>query len=1028
MSLSGPFIRRPVATSLSAIGLLLLGLAGYLALPVSSMPVVDLPTIVIRAALPGAGPETMAAAVATPIERQLGVIAGLDELNSINTEGSTTIVAQFALGRDIDSIAHDVQAALNAVAADLPAAMPQPPLYIKANPNVFPILTLALSSDALPPDAVYDWADRLIVQHLTQVPGVAQVEISGADKSALRIQADPQALAARGLTLDDVRVALEQAVVTLPAGSLEGPDRSVVITVTGTVRDAASLRRQIIAWSGGAPIRLGDVATVGTAPGNLKVGSWFNGDRAVLVDIRKEPGANTLATVDRVRASLVQLRAWLPPAIAIHVVADRTRTLRSGIADLQATMVATIALVVVVVGLFLRHGAAPLIPALTIPVTLAGSFAAMYGLGFSLDNLSIMALVIAIGFIVDDTIVMVETVTRLIEQGLPPRQAALRGARQVAFTIVALTAALLAALIPILFMPDLLGRFFREFGLTLAVAITLSAGLSLTLTPSLCARLLKPADGRAPDRPGQGPIARATAAYGRSLDWALARPGLMLGGVGLSVVVVAVLFAAVPKGFLPRQDSGVIRAVTDAPADISFAAMSERQGAVSRILLADPAVAAVTSAVGVGLWNALKTGTLTITLTPLDQRKATAEAVAARLRPRLAALQGIETYLSPVDDFGTGGGSGKTRYQFSIEGADLARLERWTAIIRDRLAGLSVLTDVTAERDQNGLSAHLAIDRATAGRLGVSPRAIDETLYSAFGQRQVATLYGPFSQTRLVLEADPAHRSDPAALARLPVAAGDGRTVPLSVVTILETRPTPVQISHRNQMPSMTIGFNPAAGITLGSAMAAIEATVREAGLPGDLVLRFAGEAKAAARAIDAQLWMLIGAIVAVYLVLGMLYESYAHPLTILSTIPSSGIGALVALMLTGVEFSLVAMIGLILLIGMVMKNAIMMVDFALVAERQLGLEPRAAIALAARRRFRPITMTTLAAVCGALPLAIGLGTGSELRQPLGIAIVGGLLLAQLVTLYTTPVVYLAVDRLRGRGRPRWLAADQPAE
>ncbi|RJF87928.1 acriflavine resistance protein B [Oleomonas cavernae] len=1031
MSISAPFIRRPVATMLLTIGVMLLGAAAYLHLPVSTMPIVDLPTIVVRASLPGASPDTMAAAVATPIERQLGVIAGLTELTSINAVGGTTIVAQFDIARDIDGVARDVQAALDAAASSLPTDLPSPPIYIKANPNVFPVITLALSSDALPASEVYDYADKLLSQRLSQIQGVSRVEISGADKTAIRVQVNPAALASLGLTLEDVRLAIAGATAAGPKGSLDGPDQSITVTGNDQLMTAAEFSRQIIAWRGGAPVRLGDIATVSSAVSNVKVGSWLNGERAVLIEVRKQPGANTIDVVDRVKAALAQVETWLPPAIKVHVVANRTRTIRAGITDLQLTMLLTTALVVMVIALFLRRFWATVIPSVTIPVAIAGTFAVMYVAGYSLDNLSIMALIIAVGFIVDDTIVMIENVVRLIEQGETPLQAALRGARQITFTVISLTVSLLAALIPILFMPDVLGRFFREFGVTLAVAIALSAIISLTLTPMLCGRLLTRQDLQRPEgrigRAIERAIAATTEAYGASLDWALARPRLMLGVVGLTVVVVMVLFAAVPKGFLPKQDTGVIRAVTDAPADISFEAMSERQAAVTRVLLADPAVETVSSFVGVGLWNSLKNGNITINLKPLKQRLP-ADQVIERLRPQLARIQGIDTYLSLVDDFGVGGRAGKARYQYTLQGADIDKLAHWVEIMREKLRALPDLADVSTDQDANGLRAHLDVDRVTAARLGVSPQTIDQILYDAFGQRQIATVYTEFDQFKVVLEVDPRYQTDPTALAQLFVPTASGTPVPLSVVTTQAQGLTPAQINHQGQLPAITIGFNTAPGLPIGSAMALIERTAQEAGLPPDITGSFAGDAKAAADAIATQVWILLGAIVAVYLVLGILYESYAHPLTILSTIPSSGIGALVALMVTGVEFSLIAVIGLILLIGIVKKNAIMMVDFALVAERELGLAPREAIARAARLRFRPITMTTLAAVFGALPLAIGVGAGSEMRQPLGIAIVGGLLLAQVVTIYTTPVVYLAVDKLRGRRRSRWLPMEVPAE
>lgn len=1025
--LSDPFIRRPIATSLVMIGVMLLGLVAYFHLPVASMPVVDLPTIVVRTGLPGASPETMAAAVATPLERQIGTIAGLTELTSINALGGSTIVAQFDVSRDVDGVARDVQAAINAAAATLPADLPAPPFYIKANPNIFPVITLSLASDIMPAAQVYDFADQIILQKISQIPGVSQVSISGADKTAVRVAVDPVRIGALGLDLEDVRAALSALSTLGPKGSFDGPEKSFSIAANDQLHDAAAFRGQIVAWKGSAPIRLGDIATVTDDVSNTKVGSWLDGKRAVLVEVRKRPGANTIEVVDRVHAALAELRPLLPPALDLRVVADRTKVLRAGIFDLQLTMLLSTALVVMVIALFLRRFWATVIPAATIPVAVCATFAVMYLLDYSLDNLSIMALIIAVGFIVDDTIVMVENVFRLMEQGASPLDAARRGARQIAFTVVSLTASLLAALIPILFMPGILGRFFQEFGVTLAVAILASAVISLTLTPTMCAHLLPPggetAKGGRLGEAMERSLARLGDAYGRSLEAALSVPWTMLGIILVAMLLGLGLYGVVPKGFLPKQDTGVIRGITDAPPDISFDAMRARQGDVVRVIITDPAVASVSSSVGVGIFNALNNGSITVNLKPFGERDVSAQDVADRLRPKLARLVGIDTYLSPVDDFGVGGRAGRAAYQYTMLGPDLPRLTRQVERMREAMRALPEITDVSTDQAANGLTARITIDRDGAARLGVSVAAIDTALYNAFGQRQVANIYNEFDQAKVVIEVRADDRDDIDALDRLYVSADDGRQVPLSVVTSRDLGLLPVQINHMGQLLAITIGFNLAPDVALGTAMARIDETARDLRLPADITGLFAGDAKAASDAGSAQLWMLLGAIVAIYLVLGMLYESYAHPLTILSTIPSSGVGALLALLITGTEFSFIAAIALILLIGIVMKNAIMMVDFALVAERELGLAPREAIVHAARQRFRPITMTTMAAVFGALPLAIGVGIGSELRQPLGIAMVGGLIAAQFVTIYTTPVVYVAVDRLRGRRRPRLLPA-----
>ncbi|MEA1671961.1 efflux RND transporter permease subunit [Nitrospirillum sp. BR 11163] len=1015
MGFSSLFIHRPVATGLLAAGLLLLGAVAYRSLPVASVPAVDLPTLYVRADLPGASPETMAATVATPLERQIGVIAGLSELTSVNTVGGTTIVAQFDLTRDVDSAARDVQAAITTAGGMLPSSLPAPPFYVKANPSAFPILTLALTSDTLPGSRVYDYANTVVAQALMEIDGVAQVEISGAEKTAVRVQANPGALAGRGLGLEDVRQALAKATVNLPKGSLDAGDRSFLVAANDQVLDPAAFRDLAIAYREGAPVRLGDVATIQSGTVNNKLASWWNGRPAIIVQVRKRPGADMVATVDRIRAALPRLAAWLPPSVALHVTGDRTRVVRAGIGDLHVTLGLTMTLVVLVIALFLRRLWAVVIPGATIAASVAGTIAVMAATGCGLNNLSLMAITVSIGFLVDDAIVVIENITRLVDQGVPPLTAALRGTRQMTFTVVSITAALLAALIPVAFMDGELGLFFREFGITLCAAIIVSAVVSLSLTPAMCARLLTPSPKR-----GQ-PETWAEAAsrrYGAGLERALRHPRLMLLGVGLSVAATLALFAALPKGLLPSQDTGVIRGVTEAPPDISFAAMRDRQRAVDALLRADPAVESVTSSIGVGLWNAMNTGTLSITLKPPGkrpgEREIATDEVAARLRHALARVPDLAVYLSAVDDFGVGGRMGRARYQYTLRGPRLDDLMAVASQLRDRMRALPELTDVSTDQEANGLQANLAIDRASAARLGVSTEAIDQTLYDAFGQRQVATLFTEFDQFKVVLEAD-TDQTDGHSLMQLRVPSSAGPQVPLSAVTRLGSGYAPLLLNHEGQLPAITLGFNTRDGIAIGQAITAIDAVARSLRLPPGVTAGYAGTAKAANRSNANQGWLLLGAVVAVYLVLGILYESVAHPLTILSTLPSAGLGAFLALWITRTEVSVIAMIGLILLIGIVMKNAIMMVDAALMAERVLGLAPRAAIVRAATLRFRPIVMTTLTAALGALPLALGLGTGAELRQPLGIAVVGGLLLSQGVTLYTTPVVYLAVTRLRGR-------------
>ncbi|HLZ65203.1 MAG TPA: efflux RND transporter permease subunit [Aliidongia sp.] len=1031
MSISEPFVRRPVATVLLAIGLMLLGIVAYRHLAVASLPNVDLPIIRVSASLPGADPETVAASLATPLERQLGTISGLNQITSINTLGSTMIMLQFEISKNVDDAARDVQAAINASVQNLPQDLPRLPTFFKANPAAFPILTLALTSDTLPPGKVYDYADTVVSQKLSQLEGVSEVDINGAEKSAVRVEVDPSALANMKLSLSDISTAIQSANVDGPKGSIQGDDRALMITATDQLFTAEDWGNIVIAWRNGAPVRLKDVAKVNDGVANTKLAGWFGDERGVVVSVRKKPDANTVETVDRIMATLPLLKRWMPPSVEMHVTADRTRMIRAAIADVQFTMLITIALVVLVIALFLRRFWATMIPSVTIPVSLLATFAVMYACRYSLDNLSLMALIVAVGFVVDDAIVMIENITRLIEEGHPPVEAAIRGSKQMGFTIVSITISLIAALIPILFMPGIFGLFFREFGVTLCAAILMSAVVSLTLTPMMCARFLSignlsSADGRF-GRACERLLERTIDGYMESLTWALRHRWLMLAATIGAAVGTVLLFGAVPKGTLPTQDTGVIRGATLAPPDISFTAMSDRQRAVVSVIEQDPAVESITSNIGSNGFQGLNNGSITVNLVDASQRPRVEEII-ERLRPQLEKVDGIQAFLSPVQDFGGGGRQGNARYQYTLHANDLPLLEHWANAMRDRLKALPEIADISTDQDKAGLQVNLKIDRARAGRLGVTMSAIDNALYNSFGQRQVATMYGPLDQFKVVLEVDPKHQGDLESLNRIFVPGTNASQVPLSFLVQTEPGSAPVQLNHQSASPAITISFNTKQDVTIGEAMAAIKKSEADAVFPEGVTGSFEGDARDAQDSNGSMPLLLFGAVIAVYVVLGMLYESYAHPLTILSTIPSASLGALLALIVTHTSLSIIAMIGIILLIGLVKKNAIMMVDFALEAERHDGLTPEQSILRAARHRFRPITMTTLAAVFGAVPIALGHGAGSEIRQPLGITIIGGLLVSQVLTLYTTPVIYLFIDRLRSRRTRRLPQVVAPAE
>jgi multidrug efflux pump len=1032
VNLSEVFIRRPVGTSLLMAGMVLAGLAAYSELPVAALPQVDYPTILVSTWLPGASAETVAATITTPLERQLGQVPALAQMTSISSSGSSQITLQFALERNIDAAEQDVQAAINAAANLLPRTLPAPPTYSKSNPADTPILTLSVSSTSATLSAVGDYADSILAQKISQVAGVGLVTLNGGQKPAVRIQVDTDALAGMGLTLEDVRTAVVTANVNQPKGTLDGARLSYALATDDQLYEAEAYRGLIIAYRGGAPVRLREVADVADGVENEQLAGWADGRRAILLNVQRQPGANIIAVTDRVKALLPQLAATLPPGVQVDILSDRTETVRASVEDVELTLLITIGLVVAVIFAFLRDARATLIPAVAVPLSLIGTLGPMYLLGYSLDNLSLMALTIATGFVVDDAIVMVENISRYIEAGEQPLEAALMGARQIGFTILSLTVSLVAVLIPLLFMGGIIGRLFREFAVTLSLAIAVSAVLSLTLTPMMCAHMLRPHAPAA--RRGRAHAASERffeaiiGGYDRGLRWVLAHEGITLVATVGTVLLTVLLAVLVPKGFFPLQDTGLIVATTEAPPDTSFAALVHKQEVAQRILLAEPGVAHVTSFVGADGTNpTANSGRFAITLAPRGER-ADVVTLLTRLATELRAVEGLSVFLQPVQDLQIEGRVSRTQFQYTLEDADADELRAWAPRIVDRLRGLRELTDVASDQQAQGLEAHLDIDRDTASRLGVLPQAIDDILYDAFGQRQISTIFTQLNQYRVILGVGPELRGDPGAIQSLYVRPTAGEPVALGGFTSLTRQPAPLAVNHQGQLPAVTVSFNLAPGAALGDAVNAIRRAVAELGVPGGLRGAFQGTAQAFQVSLASEPALITAALVTVYIVLGVLYESYIHPITILSTLPSAGIGALLALMLCGADFSVIALIGVILLIGIVKKNAIMMIDFALEAERSRGVSPREAIHEACLLRFRPIMMTTLAALLGGLPLALGQGMGSELRRPLGIAIVGGLVISQVLTLYTTPVVYLALDRLQQRLRRGRAHAAAPSE
>jgi len=1014
MNISEPFIRRPIASWLLAFAVVLGGLLGFRMLPVSALPQVDFPTIQVTTRLPGASADTVASLLTTPLERQFGLIPGLTTMTSTSSQGISAITLQFDLSKNIDVASQDVQAAINAANGVLPDNLPYPPAYAKVNPADPPILTLALGSETLPITAVNDVADTLLSQKLSQISGVGRVVVEGGQRPAVRVRIDPARLSGYDLSLEEVRTALAKANVDLPKGSFDGVTQALSLGANDQITSSAGYAAQVIAWRNGAPVRVRDVGEVVEGVENARVGGWHDGKPAVILNVQRQPGANIVETVDRLKAKLPDLALSIPAGVTLSVLADRTETIRASVADVEFTLALTVLLVIGVIWGFLRSPRATMIPAVALPLSLVGTFGVMSLAGFSLDNLSLMALTISAGFVVDDAIVMIENIVRYIEKGMKPFEAALEGAREIGFTIVSLTVSLVAVFIPLLFMTGIVGRLFREFALTLTVAVVVSAVVSLTLTPMMCAHMLKGGDREA--RSGRLFLA-LSAAYARSLDWVLARQRATLWLAAATLVGTVALYVAMPKGFLPSQDTGLIVATTDARPEISFSAMTELQGKVAAIVRQDPDVAGVASFLGAGPTNiTANTGQLTIVLKPRRKRDATAEEVIARLSRQLAPMAGIEVHLRAAQDIQISPRTSRTRFQYTMADVDAAELAEWAPRVLERMRASPLLTDLASDAQEGGLVAQVTIDRDKAGRLGVLPQVIDDTLYDAFGQRQISTIYTQVNQYHVILEVTPDFQLGPDALGSIYLRSSNGSLVPLSAVATVTRKTAPLVVIHQSQFPAVTLSFNLAPGASLGQAIEAIGAIEAEMGLPETIAGDFTGDAAEFRSSLKNEPWLIVAALVVIYIVLGVLYESFIHPLTIMSTLPSAGIGALLALSFTGNDLSLVGLIGILLLMGIVKKNAIMMIDFALEAERVEGHPPLEAIRQACALRFRPIMMTTMAALLGAIPLAIDSGTGSELRRPLGIAIVGGLLLSQFLTLYTTPVIYLALDRLR-RGR-----------
>lgn len=1016
MNLSRLFILRPVATTLAMMALLISGFLAYRILPVSALPQVDYPTIQVSTLYPGASPDVMTALVTSPLERQLGQMSGLVQMTSTSSSGSSQITLQFDLDLPLDVAEQEVQAAINAASNLLPGDLPGPPIYNKVNPADTAVITLAVTSPTLPLYQVRDLIDIRMAQRLSQITGVGLVSVAGGQRPAVRIQANPQALAAQGLTLADLRSSVAAANVNQPKGNLDGPQRSTTINANDQLRSIEDYEALILKYENQAPLRLADVAVVNFDAEDIRQAAWLGDTPAILLNVQRQPGANVIEVVDRVRQLLPSLRESLPAGIDVTVASDRTQTIRESISHVQQEMMLAITLVVLVTFVFLRSWTATLIPSVVVPLSLVGTFGLMYLAGFSINNLTLMALTIATGFVVDDAIVMIENIARYVEKGESALQAALKGAKQIGFTLVSLTLSLVAVLIPLLFMEDVIGRLFREFAVTLAVAILLSLVISLTLTPMMCARMLKPESqmryGRFLQAAGSG-MDRLIGAYDKGLQWVLRHQRLTLLVALGTLLFTALLYVVVPKGFFPQQDTGLIQAVTQGPQTVSFSAMAQRQQRAVQAILKDPDVAAVTSFIGVDGTNAtVNTGRLQIALTPLAERSATVQQIMQRLSGQLSGLTDIQVFMQPVQDLTIDDRISRTQYQLSVSHPDIAQLQRWTPELVSGMRDLPQLSDVVDDLQDQGLQTVLSIDRDAAARLGVTQSSIDDALYDAFGQRLISTIFTQSTQYRVVLEVSPTFRENPQALRQIYVQTAAGTPVPISSIASFRESSTLLSIDRIDQFPAAVVSFNLAPGVALSDAVQAIEELRTQMQLPESIDMRFQGAASAFQASLSSTLWLMLAAVVTMYIVLGILYESYIHPVTILSTLPSAAIGALLALLLTGSALDMMGVIGIILLIGIVKKNAIMMIDFALDAQRERGLSPQQAIHEAALLRFRPILMTTLAALFSALPLMLATGAGSELRQPLGLVMVGGLLCSQVLTLFTTPVIYLMFDRL----------------